>query len=269
MRLHDRPFTVDGDPARLQQVFWNLVKNAIKFTPRGGRIGVRGRQEQGQAVVEVIDSGRGIPPEMLPRIFNAFEQGGGDVTRQFGGLGLGLAICKTMVELHGGTIEAHSEGPGKGATFTVRLPVLSQTAQREIAATDTAPRRPGHERLNVLLVEDHGDTARILKRVLSAHGHHVQTAGDVASAIRTASEGAFDVVVSDLGLPDGSGLDVVRALHRSGRRIPAIAMSGYGQEDDIRRSRDAGFSEHLVKPIDIHHLEEAIARAVGDRSSWR
>ena len=185
--IPDGPYVVDADPARLQQVFWNLLKNAIKFTPTGGCVGIRCRRDgDGHVIAEVTDSGEGIDPEVLPRIFNAFEQGGRQTTRQFGGLGLGLTIAKAMVEMHGGTIEAHSEGKGKGATFTIRLPLLSAAAADDGTSAETGVARPPRTApLRILLVEDQGDTARIMRRVLSAKGHEVQIAADVAMALQT------------------------------------------------------------------------------------
>ena len=263
----DGPYVVDGDPARLQQVFWNLVKNAIKFTPVGGRVGIHcHRDGEAAVIVQVTDSGRGIEPDLLPHLFNAFEQGGREITRQFGGLGLGLAISKNLVEMHGGTIKADSEGKGKGATFSVRLPLLPAGAAvlpaPPTSKTPAAAAAPSS--LRILLVEDHDDTAQVMRRVLSAQGHEVQIAGDVATALRLAGEQSFNLLISDLGLPDGSGLDLMRALRAKGNNLPGIALSGYGQEKDIEASREAGFVIHLVKPVNLAKLKEEIAKAVGN-----
>ncbi len=257
---------VQADPARLQQVFWNLLKNAIKFTPEGGCVGLRCRRdEQGGGVAEVSDSGVGIAPEALPRVFNAFEQVEHSRARQFGGLGLGLTISKAMVELHGGHIEAHSAGKGQGATFRVWLPLKNGPA----AYTATAPTQPPPIKrktrvrpLRILLVEDHGDTARIMKRLLEGKGHQVETAADVASALRLSETQPFDLLVSDLGLPDGSGLDLMRAIRARGSALPGIALSGFGQEQDMIQSREAGFAVHVTKPVDVDHLLDAISRVV-------
>ena len=262
----DGPYMVNADPARLQQVFWNLLKNAIKFTPSGGRVGIRcHRVGDGTVIVEVKDSGQGVEPDMLPRLFNAFEQGGRHITRQFGGLGLGLAISKAIAEMHGGTLTGHSEGKDKGATFTVQLPLLpAQDAVAAAVATSEAPSPAVATRpLRILLVEDHGDTARIMSRVLSAQGHDVQIAVDVATATALALEKPFDLMLSDMGLPDGSGLDLMRALRGKGINLPSIALSGYGQEKDIEASRKAGFVAHLVKPVNLSKLKDEIAKAVG------
>ena len=252
---------INGDAGRLQQVFWNLLKNAIKFTPVGGCVGVRCRRDtEGFVVAEVSDSGEGIAPEALGGIFNAFDQGDRSITRQFGGLGLGLTISKAIVEMHGGTVQAHSEGKGKGATFTVRLPLLPAETKTPAALATSKPAPDTRtRRLRILLVEDHGDTARIMRRLLSAEGHEVEVAGDVATAMELANERPFDLLLSDLGLPDGSGLDLMRTLRKRGLKLPGIALSGYGQEQDLEQSREAGFAAHLVKPVNMVRLDDAIA----------
>lgn len=261
------PYWVDADAARLQQVFWNLINNAVKFTPLAGCVEIRCRHDaDAHVVVEVTDNGKGIEPDMLPRLFDAFEQGERHTTRQFGGLGLGLTISRTLVELHGGTLTAGSQGKGKGATFTVRLPMLPIGAAVPIAATNPnapLPAMPARS-LRILLVEDHGDTAVIMKRLLAADGHQVETATDVATALKLVQNQTFDLLLSDLGLPDGSGLDLIRAIRHSGSKLPGIALSGYGQEQDVQQSHDAGFVIHLVKPVSLPKLAEAITRAVGD-----
>ena len=255
----DAPYWVEADITRLQQVFWNLLKNAIKFTPHGGCVGIRCRLDgQGHVVVEVNDSGIGIDPEALPRLFNAFEQAERSISRQFGGLGLGLAISKAMVEMHGGSIEAHSEGRGKGATFRVRLPLVAPPGQAESLAPAT-PRKRAVRPLRILLVEDHGVTAKMMCQVLTADGHEVETAGDVATALELADRHPFDLLISDLGLPDGSGHDLMREIRSRGHKFPGIALSGYGQEEDILRSHEAGFAAHLTKPVSRERLVESIA----------
>ena len=260
--LDDEVSCIPADPARLQQVLWNILKNAVKFTPAEGVVRVStARLGPDRCAVRVRDSGIGIPPDVLPRIFDAFEQGDAHITRQFGGLGLGLAISRALVELHGGTIRAESEGQGKGATFIIELPgapVLPASIP-----TVTPGGTNGSAQIRLLLVEDHTDTARTLARLLRAAGFEVVAAADVASAIATAEREKFDLLVSDLGLPDGDGYQIMRAV-RARRIIPGIAMSGYGMEEDMLKSREAGFTEHLVKPIDIPQLIAAIQR-VTDR----
>ena len=247
-----------GDPARVQQVLWNLLKNAVKFTPHGGRIDIHTTALPGDRIaIQIRDSGIGITPEALPKIFNAFEQADRSITRRFGGLGLGLAICKAIMELHGGTIRAESEGTGKGAMFSIELPV---TSARQHAASPAADAPPGAKSagISILLVEDHPDTARAMQRLLNRRGFVVRTAASMADALRAADGARIDLMISDIGLPDGSGLELMRRL--DGRRIKGIALSGFGMDEDVRKSRAAGFSEHLTKPIDLEQLEAAIDR---------
>jgi two-component system, chemotaxis family, CheB/CheR fusion protein len=263
LSLGSGPQTVEGDMGRLQQVFSNLLRNSIKFTPAGGSIRVRSRREQQMFVVDVSDSGAGIDPEFIPRAFSAFEQADKTHTRK-AGLGLGLAICKTIVDLHGGTITAQSEGKGLGATFVVSLPAMAgarpATGQHEPAEPEEPrPVKP----LRILLVEDHADTARFMRRLLTKDGHAVQWAGNVAAGLKLAAEQPFDLLLSDLGLPDGTGVDLMRALRREGSMLPGIVLSGYGQDEDVARSCQAGFAAHLVKPLSPEKLHDAIAALVG------
>ena len=255
--------SVRADPARLQQVLWNLIKNGLKFTPKNGSVHVTTAPPAGgRGIVQVRDSGIGIAPEMLPRIFDAFEQGDPGITRKFGGLGLGLAISKALMELHEGSIRAESVGPGQGATFTLGLP-RAQPASGA-AAPQGAAEDGGSQLLRLLLVEDHHDTARKLRTLLERSGYAVSIANDVAGALALAGRETFDLVVSDLGLPDGSGYDVMAGLQIT-QPLPGIAMSGYGMDEDVHRSRAAGFAEHLVKPIDVPQLRAAIRRVMEDR----
>jgi PAS domain S-box-containing protein len=256
---------VIADPARLQQVFWNLLKNAVKFTAEGG-VGVRTFNDEGTNLwVEVRDSGVGIEPAVLPKVFDAFEQGDPSVTRTFGGLGLGLSICKVLVEMHGGQIAASSAGKGKGATFSVGLPTVPAPATNN--GTPEPPRcsRSDQHPLRILLVEDHENTARAMARLLRHLHHDVTVAGSLAAARQAAAleadHGAFDLTISDLGLPDGSGLDLMKELKAS-YGLKGIALTGYGMEEDVQRSREAGFSEHLTKPVDPAKLQAVIGRIV-------
>ena len=263
--IENAPLVVDGDAARLQQVFWNLLKNAIKFTPHGGAVSITARRDRArQVLVEVADTGMGIDPGELKVLFRAFEQGQRGANRQFGGLGLGLSISRSIVELHGGNIEGRSEGKGKGATFTVRLPGVP--ADRLAAISDEQPPfsvKDAARQLRILLVEDHADTALIMARLLTSDGHAVEVAHDVQAATRRASEQQFDLLLSDLGLPDGSGLDLLRELRSRGNPLPAIALSGFGQDKDLQQSHEAGFAAHLTKPVTHSRLQEAIASVVG------
>ena len=264
MMLDDYAGSVLADSARLRQVIWNVLKNAIKFTSKEGTIRVTTQHlASGFCEMRVHDTGIGIPPEVLPRIFNAFEQGDANVTRQFGGLGLGLAICKALVDLHSGTIRAESAGPGQGSTFIIELPGAAPAALAKPADAVSAEHKRTRQ-LRLLLVEDHADTARALSYLLGQAGYTVFTASDVEGAAAAAEREPYDLLISDLGLPDGTGHDVLRRV-RAHRIVPAIAMSGYGMDEDVRRSREAGFSEHLVKPIDVSQLITAIRRVMAER----
>ncbi len=263
---------VDADAGRLLQVFWNILRNAAKFTPKGGAIIIRSYNPNPRIVrVEITDTGIGIAPEKIARLFIPFEQGDVSITQQFGGMGLGLAISKALLDLHNGRIEARSEGEGKGTTFIVELPITqSQIPLEEAVAPDEAERatRPVARKLKLLLVEDHLDTLRILGRLLQKQGIEVtpvQSMAKALSAIRSVQEtaGRFDLIVSDLGLPDGDGLELMRIL-RDQYGLRGIALSGYGMEEDIEKSREAGFQEHLTKPVKIAELLQAIKRVTGE-----
>jgi PAS domain S-box-containing protein len=260
-----------ADTPRLTQVLWNLLSNAVKFTPAGGTVTVRSCVEDrsGELLIEVRDTGIGIDTDVLPRIFEAFEQTDRRITRKFGGLGLGLAVSRAIVDLHGGRLTAASEGRGRGAAFTVRLP-LGGVVQEELEETGVWLPRPSavsvkpERSLRILLVEDHEDTARAMADLLELMGHEVTLAGSVAQALTTAEavRDRIDLVVSDLGLPDGSGQDLMRELIRL-YGWKGIALSGYGMEEDVRRSREAGFARHLTKPVDLDTLRAAIRQVAG------
>jgi signal transduction histidine kinase len=250
---------LQADPARLQQIFWNLIKNAVKFTPNGGKLSIRTANNDGQFRVEVEDSGCGIDGDVLPRVFYPFEQGG---RSDLGGLGLGLAISKSLVEAHQGAITVESRGRNQGAKFTTVFP----TCENSVAPQSADAPQPNSARksFRLLLVEDHEDTNRSLTRMLRRRGYEVHPAFDIRSALDLSATLQFDVLVSDIGLPDGSGTELLRML-RSRRQIFGIALSGYGMEEDIRRSRDVGFSHHLVKPVDLNKLDLLIQQApLGD-----
>jgi signal transduction histidine kinase/CheY-like chemotaxis protein len=250
INLDARKVHLRADPARLQQIFWNLINNAVKFTPSEGQIFISTSNEsQGHLHVGIADSGLGIEPESLPKIFDAFEQGG---RTQLGGLGLGLAISKALVEAHNGTITAQSAGRNKGSRFTLVFPTC-ETAAAQVAPA-VSPRKPERQGMRILLVEDHEDTNRSLTNLLRRRGYQVQSALDFQSALDLSSKVQFDVLISDLALPDGSGIDLVQKL-QSTRPVIGIALTGFGMEDDIRKGREAGFHYHLVKPIDLNRLD--------------
>jgi CheY-like chemotaxis protein/anti-sigma regulatory factor (Ser/Thr protein kinase) len=246
-RVHMR-----ADSARLQQIFWNLINNAVKFTPHDGQIAITTSNDpDGLLRVEIADTGMGIEPEALPKIFDAFEQGG---RTQSGGLGLGLAISKTLVEAHKGTITAESAGRNEGSKFTLVFPT-SEKAKPQ-AAPMLSPTFAERQPMRILLVEDHEDTNRSLTRLLRRRGYQVQSALTFQSAIELSAKGEFDVLISDLGLPDGSGIDLIQKL--ASKPPLGIALTGFGMEQDIRKSREVGFQHHLVKPIDLNKLDALI-----------
>ena len=262
LELAARKTALLGDPSRLQQVFWNLLRNAIKFTPTQGRVSIHTRDEtDGRLRIEVRDTGMGIDPQAIESVFQPFEQAGRENDHRFGGLGLGLAIARAIVGMHGGTIWADSEGPGKGATFVIELPGAREQAsgvtdESEKNSHETALKDTGVLRL--LLVEDHEPTLTVLRRLLVRAGHEVTTAGDIATAVAAAKATLFDVVISDVGLPDGTGFELISLLQGIQPALKGIALSGYGMENDLRRSREAGFSAHLVKPVDFDQLRRAL-----------
>ena len=255
-----------GDGARLQQVFWNLLKNSAKFTPSGGAVSLRtANPGPGRIRIEVSDTGQGIRRDLLPKIFEAFEQGDVTAVRRAGGLGLGLAIARSLVQLHGGVITAASEGEGHGATFAVEL---ATTKERPLLALPPAldrDRTAARHRMSLLVVEDDVDTAAALAALLAESGFDVRTADGVAAAKQTFAERPADVLITDVGLPDGSGLDLLEALRPMRADLHAIVLSGYGMEEDLRRSRSLGFDEHFVKPINPNRLIAALD-ALGQRA---
>ncbi len=283
--LASGPVLARADPARLTQVFWNLLKNALKFTPEGGGIIVTSRVVANDGTpafqVSVADTGVGITAEALPRIFDAFEQGSRAITQTFGGLGLGLAISKALVDLHGGTIIAQSAGVGHGAQFTVELPLPAAV----LAGSPAEPSPAGAQAaisevsgLHLLLVEDHPDTAAIMGRMLRRAGFRVTAASKVKEALRKVEEAALPTVeephgnpirfvVSDLGLPDGSGVELMAQL-RAGHGLRGIALSGYGMEDDVRRAHEAGFLRHLTKPVEFGSLLATLREVLAQREEW-
>jgi PAS domain S-box-containing protein len=249
---------VHADPARLGQALWNVLKNAAKFTPEGGDIYIATERAGGRVRITIRDTGIGIAADLLPNIFYAFEQCGSSDARQFGGLGLGLAIAKALIELHQGQIRVASDGVGKGATFIIELPESGPRMENQNAKIDLGA---GHTpaSLRLLLVEDHVDTSRMLVKLLGSAGYTVRTASDAAGALELAANEPFDLILSDIGLPDASGYHLMRQIKRN-HGICGIAMSGYGMDEDIRKSREAGFSDHLVKPISFAQLDQAIQR---------
>ena len=258
--LRTRAHHVAADAPKFQQIIWNLLKNAIKFTGENGRVTISSSNPSPQSLtIGVADTGIGIEPEIMERIFNRFEQGDLSFQRRFGGLGLGLTISKSLAEAHGGTLVAESEGRDRGARFffTIKtVPAPELTGQ-----LPTVPLKSIRRSLRILLVDDHPDTGATLKRLLTLRGHTVTVARDIHSAMETAKRGQFDLLISDVGLPDGSGLELITRL-RAKSGIRGIAISGFGMNRDIEKSINAGFSEHLVKPVNLERLEAAIEHAM-------
>jgi PAS domain S-box-containing protein len=260
--LAARAHHVQADPARLQQMIWNLIQNAVKFTAAPGTIWVRSRNETaagGRLIVEVSDTGVGIEPELLPRIFEPFKQGEDALRRRSEGLGLGLAISRSLALAHGGTLSAASPGRGQGSTFTLELPTIpGPPPERPGTAPPRSSERTPLPPLRILLVEDNSDTLEHLALILTLRGHAVHKAKRLSEALDALSTQVLDLMISDIELPDGSGLTLMQAP--GARGLPAIAMSGYGSEEDVEQSLAAGYDVHLTKPVDIQRLEEAIRR---------
>jgi CheY-like chemotaxis protein len=255
---------IEADTTRLAQVISNLLNNAAKYTPEGGRIRLTVEKTAHEAVLRVSDSGMGIPADLLPQVFDLFTQGDRSLARSEGGLGIGLTLVKSLVEMHGGRVEARSEGAGKGSEFVVYLPILAPSptaannAEMEpLARTDGAPRR-------VLVVDDSADAAESLSMILQARGHQVRTAHDGPAALRAAADFRPEVVLLDIGLPRIDGYEVARRLRGEGGLKDAllVALTGYGQDEDRRRAEEAGFDEHLTKPANLTVLQDLLTSRV-------
>ena len=250
-----QPIRVEGDLMRLGQVFLNLLNNAAKYTPEGGRIRLRVTVEDGHAVVKVSDNGVGIPPELLPRIFDLFVQGSRSLDRSEGGLGIGLTLVREIVRLHGGTIHAASAGSGLGTELTVRLPLLVPGRERNATLTPQ-PHGAGASPRRVLVVDDNRDAAASMALLLRSSGHEVETADDGPGALARVREFKPDAVLLDIGLPGMSGYEVATRLRATAGPTPPtlIAITGYAQTDDRKRALEAGFHHHLVKPVNFEVL---------------
>jgi signal transduction histidine kinase/ActR/RegA family two-component response regulator len=251
---------VAGDRERLQQIVWNLVSNAVKFTPAGGRVDIACEQSDGAVEIRVCDTGKGIPPDFLPHVFDRFRQADTSTTRVYGGLGLGLSIVRYLAEVHDGSASAESAGEGRGATFRVRLPIAGssigarQSEPSRMSAPPAAPGTLGVERLRVLLVEDDEDTRTMLVIVLEEHGAVVLSAASASGAMQVLTDARPDIVICDIGLPGASGLDLIHMIRElpveRGGGVPALALTAYASVSDRERALAAGFQEHLPKPID-------------------
>jgi len=254
---------VHGDPTRLEQVLVNLLSNAAKYTDPGGEVAVSLAGDGGEAVLRVADNGAGMTPELLQQVFEPFAQADRGLHRPQGGLGIGLTLARRLVELHGGLIEGRSDGPGRGSEFTVRLPLLLEQ-QGGVAAGEpgTAPRRAARRRARILMVEDNPDAAESLRLLLEVLGHEVAVAHDGDAGLDVARARPPEVMLVDIGLPGADGFEIARRVRCDPalRHVTLVAVTGYGRDEDKRRSREAGFDHHLVKPIDAETLARVVAR---------
>jgi CheY-like chemotaxis protein/anti-sigma regulatory factor (Ser/Thr protein kinase) len=267
---------ISGDPDRLQQVVWNLLSNAIKFTPKGGRVQVRLERVNSHLEIVVSDTGVGIEPEFLPFVFERFRQSDGSMTRRHGGLGLGLAIVRQLVELHGGTVSVESKGAGQGSTFTVSLPLLPVRLEpnedlprvHPAAVKDSIGNCPPElSGLRVLLVDDEADSRDLLNFVLESCHARVSIAGSAAEALELVMRERFDVLVSDIGMPDEDGYSLIRKIralsNELGGNIPAIALTAYARAEDRVQALLSGFQMHIAKPVESVELIAAVANLAG------
>jgi signal transduction histidine kinase/CheY-like chemotaxis protein len=262
VELPAEPVQLYGDPVRLAQIFSNLLNNAAKFTPEGGHIRLVAVRDRETAVVSVHDDGIGIDPSIRPHLFEMFSQAVQGFDRPQAGLGIGLSLVRTLVDLHGGTVECSSAGPGKGSTFTVRLPIAHARAGRPEAGREPAP-GPTDRKKRVLVVDDLPDGADSMAMMLRLSGHAVRVAYDGETALAAAAAWRPSVVLLDIGMPGMSGYEVCQQLRETpwGRDLKIVALTGWSQDDDRRRSRDAGFDHHLIKPVEpraLHELLEAL-----------
>ncbi|MBV9912717.1 MAG: MEKHLA domain-containing protein [Sinobacteraceae bacterium] len=261
---------VRGDPSRLQQVLWNLLTNAIKFTPKGGRVQVVLERVNSHAEICVEDNGIGIDPQFLPHVFDRFRQGDSGITRRFGGLGLGLSIVKNLIELHGGSVRVKSPGADQGSSFIISLPIslvrsdhMAETRTQNGAASAEAVELPRLDEIRVLVVDDEEDGRHLIARILENRGAQVACVSSATAAIQALSEGHFDVLLSDIGMPDMDGYQLIRKVKQlddaRSRPIPAIAITAYARSEERQRSLLAGFHMHLSKPVEARELVASIA----------
>jgi CheY-like chemotaxis protein len=254
------PLRLEADPTRMVQVFANLINNAMKYTDAGGHISVTSSAEKGEAVVSVRDDGVGMTPALLTRAFDLFVQETRSLDRAQGGLGIGLTLVRTLVKMHGGSVSAFSEGLGRGSELVVRLP-LAARVEAFPEAEGTGARDRAEVRLRVLIVDDNVDAATVLGQLMEMLGHEVALAEDGPAAVAAAAAKPPDLILLDIGLPGMDGYEVaarLRAAGHTGARF--VALSGYGRDDDVRRSRDAGFDDHLVKPVELAQLQRILAK---------
>jgi CheY-like chemotaxis protein/two-component sensor histidine kinase len=259
--LPSEPIYLDADQVRMVQVFTNIIHNACKYTNAGGQIWVATESQDDQVLIKIRDNGMGIPADRLDRVFDMFAQVDRTLAHSQGGLGIGLTLVKRLVEMHEGSVEAHSNGPGKGSEFVVHLPISSEAPKRESRSTDT------HMALvsaNVLVVDDNVDAARSLATLLKLTGNETHVAHDGMAAIEAAEKVRPDLILLDIGLPKLNGLEACRRIRQEpwGKSIIIVALTGWGQEADRRQSKDAGFNHHLVKPVNYNDLLKLLAESL-------
>ena len=261
VHLPQQAIWLNADPNRLTQVLTNLLHNAAKYTPPGGRIELSAERDNGQVRVTVADTGVGIPAEMQQQVFEMFAQVDRSLETGSGGLGIGLTLVRSLVELHGGTVEVHSDGLNRGCQFTVRLPALesAEAAEPSPPVADAVP--ASGRKLRVLVVDDNRDAAETLAHLVGLLGHEVHLAYDGEEAVAAATAGQPDVILMDLGMPKLNGYDAARQIRAAswGQELLLIATTGWGQEDDRRRTKEVGFDHHLVKPVEMRVLHDLLA----------
>jgi signal transduction histidine kinase len=265
--LAPQPAIVNGDPNRLQQVVWNLLTNAIKFTGRGGRVEVALSCADSQAHIAVSDTGQGITPEFLPHLFERFRQGDSSAARFHGGLGLGLSIVKQLMEMHGGTVLAHSEGAGRGARFVVSIPLSPVTSEGADESAQTSGVRAGAgislKGVRVMVVDDEADARDLVRLVLEKCDAQVTTAASAAEALTEMERGTADVLLSDIGMPGFDGYEFIRAVRQRGNAVPAAALTAFARPEDRRRALLAGYQLHIAKPVEPSELVAIVASLAG------
>jgi CheY-like chemotaxis protein/two-component sensor histidine kinase len=253
---------LEADPARLTQVVANLLTNAAKYTEEGGRIWLTAERADDRALIKVRDTGAGISATLLPFVFEPYVQEERAAERARGGLGIGLSLVRSLVELHGGSVQAFSEGPGKGSEFVVRLPLLQEPPASAALGAHEAPGTTGSTSRRILVVDDNADSAESLAVLLRAGGHEVRTAYNGQAALAAARSEPPDVILLDLGMPGLDGFSIAHRLRQDPQvnRALLVALTGYGQADDKRRTREAGFNAHLLKPVDLDELNAVLAQ---------
>jgi signal transduction histidine kinase/CheY-like chemotaxis protein/PAS domain-containing protein len=266
LQASDQLLLVEGDRLRLQQIAWNILNNAVKFTPAGGRIEISLSSDGDSAVLIVSDTGQGIDPSFLPHVFEMFRQADGSNRRRHGGLGIGLALVRQLVQLHGGAISVESAGSNQGSRFTVRLPLLCETAPLAVASSGAVDLAVLSQ-TSFLVLDDSEDSIAMLEELLKLAGAHVVTATNGADALRIASENEFDVILSDISMPEMDGFEFLQRLREiDGRQdVPVVAITGFGRSDDIERARAAGFYSHLTKPLDLQALTVVLEQIAKER----